>query len=411
MRTPTRSRLLPTPPDGDELECVAAHLGHLAFEPAGQLTRSRRYRGGQVRADAALAALDITGYARRRSTVLPVERRGATGLSPFLRHGLLALPRLWDHVVDAGAADRQRFRDELLWQEYARHVYARLGRRTAAPLRHRPTVSEQWDDPWPGDMACMELTVGELEGDGWLVNQTRMWMASQWTVRHGAPWNEGEDRFFRHLLDGSRAANRLGWQWTIGAATGKPYGFSRWQVEKRALGLCATCRYRHACPIQRWPNAPPGERVDEPAALRHDPDPAATGGPVEPTGEGGADVVWVTAESLGDDDPALGAHPDLPVVFVFDERLLERLTLSSQRLCFLAETLSDLATRRTVEVWLGDPLDALAGRAVASTFAPVLRWRRYAAKIDAIEVHPWPWLVRPHGGSARSYTAWRKTTG
>jgi hypothetical protein len=39
-------------------------------------------------------------------------------------------------------------------------------------------------------------------------------------------------------LDGSRAANLLGWQWTVGAGTGKPCGFARWQVEKRAPQLC-----------------------------------------------------------------------------------------------------------------------------------------------------------------------------
>jgi len=35
--------------------------------------------------------------------------------------------------------------------------------------------------------------------------------------------------------------------------------------------------------------------------------------------------VWLTAESLGDADPALAAHADLPAVFVFDEPLLARL--------------------------------------------------------------------------------------
>ena len=37
---------------------------------------------------------------------------------------------------------------------------------------------------------------------------------------------------------------------------------------------------------------------------------------------------WLTAESLGHDDRALRANPDLPVVFVFGEPLLGRLQLS-----------------------------------------------------------------------------------
>ena len=62
----------------------------------------------------------------------------------------------------------------------------------------------------------MDVNLTELHDDGWLVNQCRMWLSSQWTVRAGARWRDGDDAFFTHLLDGSRAANRLGWQWTVG---------------------------------------------------------------------------------------------------------------------------------------------------------------------------------------------------
>ena len=47
--------------------------------------------GGQSAADAALAALDISGYANQRSQVLPVQTRGASVLSPYIRHNLLTL--------------------------------------------------------------------------------------------------------------------------------------------------------------------------------------------------------------------------------------------------------------------------------------------------------------------------------
>jgi deoxyribodipyrimidine photo-lyase len=94
-------------------------------------------------------------------------------------------------------------------------------------------------DGWNRDMLCVDEVVTELETDGWLVNQTRMWLASLWTVRNGKGWTFGQERMHRQLLDGSRAANLLGWQWTVGAGTGKPYGFSRWQVDKRAPGMCA----------------------------------------------------------------------------------------------------------------------------------------------------------------------------
>ena len=412
--------LLPSPPsvaDGADptevVDWVAAHLGDLTLEGPDGVTRGA-FSGGQSAADAALATLDIAGYARDRSTVLPVQRRGASRMSPYIRYGLLPLPAVWAAVAGAPPFDRKRYQDELLWQEYARHLYARVGRAHGEALRHeqpRPAAPAP-ADPWPQQMNCMATVVGELHTDGWLVNQTRMWLSSQWTVRAGAEWTTGEDRFFTHLLDGSRAANRLGWQWTVGAGTGKPYGFSRWQVQKRAPQLCRDCALNTACPIQNWPPDPPrGERPEPEPLLRRDPDPESTAGPREPVERAAPAAVWLTAESLGDADPALAAHPDLPVVFVFDEPLLARLRLSGKRLVFLTETVADLATRRDVEVRRGPVPAELSGRAVAVTHAPVPGFRSRSAAVVPGVVHPWPWLYRPHAGPIGSYSAWRKGLG
>ena len=399
---------VPTPDDVDEW--VGEHLLELSCD--SEVLRSERFAGTQEAAAAALASLDIAGYARRRNEVLPESRRGATALSPYIRHGLLSLPLVSEAVADAPSKDRRKFRDELMWQEYARHVYARLGDRTSDALRFEPGRGPEDLDAsgtWDRSMACIDATVGELERDGWLVNQTRMWLASHWTVRHGADWRDGEDRFFTHLLDGSRAANRLGWQWTIGAGTGKPYGFSRWQVEKRAPELCAGCARRDDCPIEDWPDERPLAEVDDDQLLDHDPDPAATAGPVDAVTTGDADVVWLTAESLGDNDPALAAHPELPVVFVFDRPLLARLQLSTKRLVFLAERLAELAESRSIEVHLGDPAAVLTGRALATTFTPVPKGRRLRAELDVADLRPWPWLRPPNDGSIRSFSAWRRS--
>jgi deoxyribodipyrimidine photo-lyase len=401
---------LPAPPPVADTDAVVAwvqaHLGDLVVED--RVAASPRFRGGQAAADRAIATYDVAGYAARRSTVWPPERRGASQLSPYIRHGLLPLRRVWDAVDGGPPRDVAKFRDELRWQEYARHLYARLGRDTGAPLRAEPPRGTAGEGAWDERMACLSLVVTELERDGWLVNQTRMWAASHWSVRAGGDWRDGEDWFFTHLLDGSRAANRLGWQWTVGTGTNRRYGWSRSQVERRAPGLCATCPLRADCPIAAWPDDRDAPSIPSHPLLRRSPD-ADHAGPPAPVEHGRAEAVWLTAESLGDDDPALAAHADLPAVFVFDAPLLSRLRLSGKRLVFLAEALADLAERRPVEVHRGDPVAVLAGRPLAATYAPVPGWRERAGRLDLAVVHPWPWLERPGTGPLQSFSAWSRS--
>lgn len=80
----------------------------------------------------ALASFDVTGYAARRNEVFAVGWRGASGLSPWIRHGLLSLPTVWNSVTGP-SRDVYKFHDELLWQEYARHLYARIGYLSGSP--------------------------------------------------------------------------------------------------------------------------------------------------------------------------------------------------------------------------------------------------------------------------------------
>ena len=402
--------LLPPPRPGRAAaeEYVARHLGHLTRD---EVRGSQSFSGGQATADAALAAFDVSGYANRRNEVYPTSQRGASRLSPFIRHGLLTLPEVWDRVASGPIRDVEKFRDELLWQEFARHWYARLGTRTRQGTRHDLEVSADVGagEGWSRQLACLDRALNELEDDGWLVNQTRMWLAGHWTVREGLSWMDGENLFFAHLLDGSRAANRLGWQWVTGAGSSKPYGLSRRQVERRAPGVCASCELRNSCPIEQWPSDPIVEPVVRVDLMRLDPTPDLTAGPREIVRDGAASAVWLTAESLGRRDPALANHPELPVVFVFDEPLLASLQLSSKRLVFLTETLAELAVDRDLEIYLGDPVKVLQHRWLAVTFAPVPGFRQRVRLLQIAEMHAWQWLRRPVSGSIGSFTAWRRS--
>jgi deoxyribodipyrimidine photo-lyase len=360
--------------------------------------------GGQTAANDALKNLDITGYAHHRSQVLPRDDRGASVLSPYIRHNMLTLRDVYQAVRSAPSKDREKFQDELLWQEYARHLYARVGTQLFENLRYEANINTVGDG-WNRDMLCIDEVVSELETDGWLVNQTRMWLASQWTVRDNKGWSFGQERMFQHLLDGSRAANLLGWQWTVGSGTGRPYGFSQWQVEKRAPGLCATCPLVNDCPVAEFPEEIMLAPSKQNGLLDTDPDVRGTRGPDAPVIHSRAESVLLTIESLGDSDPAMVAHPKLPVVFVFNEEALRKLQLSARRIAFYVQTLQDLSSRRDLMVYIGDPYEYARENSVAVTFAPVPSFKKF---INLAEVHPYPWLRTPHAGSLKSFSSWRK---
>lgn len=388
-----------------EIELDVAIIIERAFAGlySGPLTISS-IEGGQRAANRALENLDITRYAEQRSEVEPREKRGATVLSPYIRHNILTLSQVYQAVKDAPYKDREKFRDELFWQEYARHLYARVG----ATLFENLRFEANWNNPgdgWNREMLCVDRVLAELESDGWLVNQTRMWMASHWTVRNNMGWLHGQERMFRELLDGSRAANLLGWQWTVGAGTGKPYGFARWQVEKRAPGICFKCPLKKNCPIQEFPDEISPVALPKNPLLDSDPDLGRTIGPVLVVENDNPAFVLLTIESLGDSDPALQARPDLPVVFVFNEDSLRKLQLSSKRIAFYLQTLQDLSQRRRVEVFIGSPYLFAQENKVAVTYAPVPSFQKFS---NLAEIHPYPWFRKPHAGSVRSFTSWRQ---
>jgi deoxyribodipyrimidine photo-lyase len=114
----------------------------------------------------------------------------------------------------------------------------------------------------------------------------------------------------------------------------------------------------------------------------------------------------LTIDSLGDRDPALAAHPDLPVTFVFNREALAKLQLSSKRLHFYLETLQDLAERRDLTVLLGDPYGYAKTRDVALTYAPVPSFQKFK---NIAELHPFQWLRTPHAKNVQSFSAWRRS--
>jgi deoxyribodipyrimidine photo-lyase len=321
---------------------------------------------------------------------------------------LISLKDVHDHpsVQASNSLDRFRFRSELLWQDYARHWYSVWGRSTRSAISYQqPKGSESWAmQPWPSSMRCVDETINELTHDGWIVNQTRMWLASQWSIRAGKSWQEGEEWMFRHLLDGSRAANRMGWQWCSGTTRRGGHGFARRQVLKRAREFCETCVLKHDCPIRSYAPVPKASTV----AVRAEPS-LERFGPLNTPETKEVDCVWLTAESLGIRDPALQRNPGAPVVFVFDEPLLRKLQLSGQRIRFLTETIAELAEQRNMTIWRGDPRTVVPelGR-VSVTHAPVPGFANIMRAAPLFDVHPYPWLRLPTSSLAETIITTRR---
>ncbi len=47
---------------------------------------------------------------------------------------------------------------------------------------------------------------------------------------------------------------------------------------------------------------------------------------------------------MGDDDPALKANPELPVIFIFNNVLLNKIQISTKRINFLLDTLKRIGS-------------------------------------------------------------------
>lgn len=79
-------------------------------------------------------------------------------------------------------------------------------------------------------------------------------------------------------------------------------------------------------------------------------------------------VVWIHGDSLSPTDPALGAVPTAPALFVFDRPFLQHTEIAFPRLAFMYQGVRDIAAVRQVELvvgGIGEELAAFAQRHAA----------------------------------------------
>lgn len=364
--------------------------------------------GGSRAAYERLAAIEPVGYARSRNHVAGA----VTGLSPWIRHGVLGLAEVRDAALARVTVPEQaeKLISELAWRDYWRQVHAALGDCIHAdiePPAAAPRAAARLDR-MPDDvraaatgMACIDAFVRRLQATGWLHNHERMWLAS-WLVHvRGVRWQAGADWFLEHLLDGDPASNHLSWQWVAGTFAAKPYLFNRENLETFTSGVyCRTCTLLGRCDVEGSYDELAARlfvpELPARAALRIRPAvvwwPASQPPPTRP-------LVWLTLDSASPRSPAAAAYPDTARVYVIDPAWVRRERPTLKRLVFLMECLADVPG---VEVIVGDPRTVIPERAathgcdgvcLADTPCPLVRAaaRDIAPRLP-IDVRPWPAL-------------------
>ncbi|MCT2538940.1 cryptochrome/photolyase family protein [Sedimentimonas flavescens] len=202
------------------------HLG-AAMNRGAQIV-GKYARVGEARALARLARfLDerLDGYAQDRD--FPAKP-GTSGLSENLTLGEISPRTIWHAAwrrLYEGAPGAETFLKELVWREFAWHLYYHF------PEMARANWRAEWDAfPWRGDNADAEAWRRGMTGEpfvdaamremfttGTMHNRARMIAASYLTKHLLTDWRVGLRWFQECLIDWDPASNAMGWQWVAGS--------------------------------------------------------------------------------------------------------------------------------------------------------------------------------------------------
>jgi deoxyribodipyrimidine photo-lyase len=182
---------------------------------------------GEAGAQARLAAFVAERIGRYRGERdLPGED-STSRLSPYFAFGEISPRQVWH----AGAAC-EKFRDEVLWREFAAHLLWHHPGLPQAPLRGEFAAMPWRDDPaglraWQRGrtgVPIVDAGMRQLWQTGWMHNRVRMIVASFLAKHLMIRWQAGEAWFWDTLVDADLAQNAASWQWVAGCgADAAPY--------------------------------------------------------------------------------------------------------------------------------------------------------------------------------------------
>ena len=193
-----------------------------------------RWQPGEAGAWIRLSAFLHTGlgdYAAGRDfPAVPV----CSNLSAHLHSGDISPRQIWHQTVQqiGWTAGTEKFLKELVWREFAYHVFYYLPEIADQPMHNRFSAFPWRDDPlglkaWQQGRTgypMVDAGMRELWQTGHMHNRVRMITAS-FLVKHLLlPWQDGEAWFWDTLVDADPAVNAFSWQWVAGCgADAAPY--------------------------------------------------------------------------------------------------------------------------------------------------------------------------------------------
>ncbi len=362
--------------------------------------KSSSMAGGRREGLARLLAFDPTHYGRTRNfTDSPVSF-----LSPYLRHGMISVVEVRDHLKSRFANDPgilAEFLRQLAWRDFFEKVLAWYGMGIEEDLEEAKDPSPRSRrlplDVLAGEtgLPCMDGMLHELYQNGYLHNHARLWFAAYLCHYRKVRWQEGAKLFRQHLYDGDIASNSASWQWVNGTFSAKPYFMNKSNIDTFSNGRwCGNCRVK--CPfdsdyttlqkklfsglegpIDSFPAEAPPPQKNAPNVCKQDPE-------IYPTRN--SDLIWVHDAALSWVDPAFKANPGAAVAFIFNEPMLLAEPWSKHRLSFVMDGIDDLfdhLPNPTKLVRVGDPVEQIA-----------LIARMFGSRTIHISEHPNPWVVQ-----------------
>lgn len=357
--------------------------------------------GGRTEALRKLHTYDPSSYSRTRN----YTNGAVSQLSPYLRHGMLSLIEVRDHLRSKFSNDPshlEEFLRQLAWRDFFEKVLTWNGHALDEDLeepKHSVSRSNRIPlDVLSGDtgLPCIDGMLSDLFDQGYLHNHARLWFAAYLCHFRGVRWQEGARLFRQHLYDGDIASNSASWQWVEGTFASKPYFMNKDNIANFSSGKwCNSCKVK--CPFDAdYPKlqhrlfagstAPFVSKVADKAAVTNNTQPASHDipediAPLPPN----TDLIWVHDAAISWVDECVAQNPNAAVAFVFNKPALQAEPWAYHRLAFVADGIDDLfknlpnSTKLTL---VGDPVERL------TTLA-----HKLGATTIHISEHPNPWVI------------------